>query len=222
MNAIAEEIPKPKLRLVAGTVERRWRLGALLGLAIGLILAAYGIIVLGPGADANQMVTVTRAAKAIRAGTTITADELTTGRLRTTDPSLLSTLLLYSNRGQVVGQIADADVAPGDLVPADIVSTSATGTLWKLHVGVRSMPADLAPGDHVALLVTASATNGGQVDIVFMQDVRVLAVGSGAADLWIPAKLVPQVQWYEDHGGIALAAMQPGSVQNQIPAAGGS
>ena len=222
MNAISEEIPKPKLRLVAGTVERRWRLGALLGLGVGLVLAAYGIIVLGPGADANQMVTVTRAAKAIKAGTTIAADELTTGRLRTQDPSLLSTLLLYSNRGQVVGQVADEDVAPGDLVPADIVSAASTATLWKQHVTVRSMASDLAPGDHVALLVSAMATNGSQVDIVFMQDVRVLAVGDGAADLWIPAKLVAQVLWYQDHGGIALITMQPGSVQNQLPPGGGA
>jgi hypothetical protein len=189
-------------------------------LVVGLLLAAYGLIVLGPGADVNQMATVTLAAKPIHAGTTITSDELTTGQLRTRDPSLLATLLLYSNRNQVVGQVADADVPAGDLVPSDIVSVQSTSGLWKLHVAVRGMPSDIASGDRVALLVSTTATNGSQVLVIFMQDVRVLSVGQGAVDLWIPAKLVPQVQWFQDHGGVVLAAMQPGSVQNQIPAGG--
>jgi len=218
MNAAVE--PR-RLRVVAGTVQRRWRLAALVGFGLMVLLGTYAILAFGPGADANQMITVTRAAKAIRAGTTITADELTTGRLRTQDPSLLSTLLLYSDRNRIVGQVADQDIPAGDLVPADVVSAQATSTLWKLHVTVRGMPADLAPGNHVALLVSETATNGAQVEVVFMQDVRVLSVGQGSVDLWIPAKVVPQVQWFQDHGGIALAAMQPGSGQDKIPAGGG-
>jgi hypothetical protein len=82
------------------------------------------------------------------------------------------------------------------------------------------MPADLAPGDHVILLVSTVAPNGASVDIVYMQDVRVLQVGQGSAELWIPTKLFPQVVWYADHGGIVLAIMQPGDVQQGVPAGG--
>ena len=218
MNAAVE--PR-RLRVIAGTVERRWRVAALIGFALMVLLGTYALLALGPGADVNQMSTVTRAAMPIHAGTVITADELTTAKLRTTDASLLATLLLYSNRNQVIGQIADQDVAAGDLIPADIVSSQTTASFWRLHVAVRGMPTGLAAGDHVALLVGETATNGQQVEVVFMQDVRVVAVGDGAVDLWIPAKLLPQVQLFADHGGIVLAAMQPGSSQDQIPPGGG-
>src|ERR1700693_5022223 len=268
VKAVAE--PR-RLRVVAGTSERRWRLAALLGLAVMLALASYALVVLGPGADANQMVSVLRAAKSIHAGTSITSDELTTARLRTQDPSVLATLLRDSDRSRVLGQVAAVDVNAGDLVPADVVASQFTAGLWDVAVPVRRMPATLAPGDHVALLVTttlakgsqgdlvymqdvqvlgigqgsgdlwAPATvappisgarvalllpttlaNGSQVDLVYMQDVQVLGIGQGSVDLWVPAKLAPQVEWYADHGGIALIKMQPGGVQDKIPAGGAS
>jgi hypothetical protein len=90
----------------------------------------------------------------------------------------------------------------------------------KAQLPIRIMPADLAPGDHVLLLVSAAASNGAPVDIVYMQDVRVLQVGQGSAELWIPTKLFPQVVWYSDHGGIVLAIMRPGDIQQPIPAGG--
>jgi hypothetical protein len=215
--------PEPRrLRVVAGTAERRWRLAALLGLAAMLALAAYALVVLGPGADANQMVSVLRAAKSIHAGTSITSDELTTARLRTQDPSVLATLLQDSDRSRVLGQVAAVDVNAGDLIPADVVASQFTAGLWDVAVPVRRMPANLAPGDHVALLVTATLANGSQVDLVYMQDVQVLGIGQGSVDLWVPAKLAPQVEWYADHGGIALIKMQPGGVQDKIPAGGAS
>jgi len=211
-----------RLRVVAGTAERRWRLAALLGLAAMLALAAYALVVLGPGADANQMVSVLRAAKSIHAGTSITSDELITARLRTQDPSVLATLLRDSDRSRVLGQVAAVDVNAGDLIPADVVASQFTAGLWDVAVPVRRMPANLAPGDHVALLVTATLANGSQVDLVYMQDVQVLGIGQGSVDLWVPAKLAPQVEWYADHGGIALIKMQPGGVQDKIPAGGAS
>ena len=211
-----------RLRVVAGTSERRWRLAALLGLAAMLALAAYALVVLGPGADANQMVSVLRAAKSIHAGTPITPDELTTARLRTQDPSVLATLLRDSDRSRVLGQVAAVDVNAGDLIPADVVASQFTAGLWDVAVPVRRMPATLAPGDHVALLVTTTLANGSQVDLVYMQDVQVLGIGQGSVDLWVPAKLAPQVEWYADHGGIALIKMQPGGVQDKIPAGGAS
>ena len=58
--------------------------------------------------------------------------------------------------------------------------------------------------------------------LVFLQDVQVLSVGSGSADLWLQPNVVAQVEWYADHGGIVLLKMQPGSVQQKLPAGGGS
>jgi hypothetical protein len=84
------------------------------------------------------------------------------------------------------------------------------------------MPADLVPGDHVALVVSVTLTNGSQGDLVYMQDVQVLGISQGSVDLWVPATLAPQVEWYADHGGIVLIKMQPGAVQNKIPAGGGA
>jgi hypothetical protein len=187
-----------------------------------LALAAYALVVLGPGADVNQMVSVLRAAKSIHAGTSITPDELTTARLRTQDPSVLATLLQDSDRSRVLGQVAAVDVNAGDLIPADVIASQFTAGLWDVAVPVRRMPATLAPGDHVALLVTTTLANGSQVDLVYMQDVQVLGIGQGSVDLWVPAKLAPQVEWYADHGGIALIKMQPGGVQDKIPAGGAS
>ena len=217
MSATAESRP---LRVVAGTLQRRWRLGALLGLLVGLSLAAYSLIVLGPGAELNQMVPVLRAAKAIHAGSTIKPDELTTSLIRTQDPSVLATLLRDTDRTRIIGQVAALDVPAGDLIPAGVVASQSTTGMVKAELPIRIMPADLAPGDHVLMLVSAFAPNGSSVDIIYMQDVRVLQVGQGSAELWIPTKLLPQVVWYSDHGGIVLATMQPGDIQQQIPAGG--
>src|SRR6267143_1784761 len=68
-SAVMAAAEPRRLRVVAGTSERRWRLAALLGLAAMLALAAYALVVLGPGADANQMVSVLRAAKSTHDGT---------------------------------------------------------------------------------------------------------------------------------------------------------
>jgi len=217
MSATAESRP---LRVVAGTLQRRWRLGALLGLLMGLSLAAYSLIVLGPAAELNQMVPVLRAAKTIQVGSTITPAELTTSLIRTQDPSVLATLLRDTDRTRIIGQVAALDVPAGDLIPAGVVASQSTTGMVKTELPIRIMPADLAPGDHVLMLVSATAPNGSPVDIIYIQDVRVLQVGQGSAELWIPTKLLPQVVWYADHGGIVLATMQPGDIQQQIPAGG--
>ena len=219
MSARAESRP---LRLVAGTVQRRWRLGALMGLIVGLALAAYALVVLGPGADVNQMVSVLRANRAIQAGDVISADDLTTSLIRTQDPAVLATLIRDTDRSRIIGQTAALDVPAGDLIPAGVVSQQSTGGMVRAQLPIRIMPADLKPGDHVLLLVSATAQNGALVDIVYMQDVRVLQAGQGSAELWIPTKLLPQVVWYADHGGIVLATMQPGDIQQGIPAGGAS
>jgi len=83
------------------------------------------------------------------------------------------------------------------------------------------MPVGLGAGDHVALLTEAPNKAGQPVDFVFMQDVQVVHVGSNQVDLSLPAKVVPQVEWYADHGGLILVKMPAGVVQQDLPAATG-
>jgi hypothetical protein len=83
------------------------------------------------------------------------------------------------------------------------------------------MPTGLAAGDHVALLTEALNKAGQPLDFVFMQDVEVVHVGSNQVDLSLPAKVVPQVEWYADHGGLVLVKMPAGVVQQDLPAATG-
>src|SRR5260370_40383022 len=209
MSATAESRP---LRLVASTVQRRWRLRALLGLLVGLGLAAYSLIVLGPGAELSQMVPVLPAATAIQAGNTITSDALTTSLIRTQDPTVLATLLPDTDRSRIIGQVAAMAVPAGAPIPAGVVAPQSTSGMVKAELPIRIMPVDLAPGDHVLMLVSAAPPNGASVDIVYMQDDRVLQVGHGSAELWIPTKLFPQVIWYADHGAIVQATIRPAGI----------
>ncbi len=217
--------PKPerRFRLVTGTIaERRRRTAALLGLILFLALATLVFVLVGPASQSQGMVGVLLAMRQINAGTTITSDELGVTYLHAQDPSLLTTLIVASDRAKIIGQTAVVGVPAGSLIPADITATQSVGDLWVTNVPVRRMPADLKPGDRVALVVTGSTTTGQSVEFVMMQDVQVLSVGSGSADLWIPAKVVAQVEWFADHGGIVLVRMPPGAVQSNLPPGGSS
>ena len=211
-----------RFRLVTGTVaERRRRTAALLGLVLFLALAVLVLALVGPGSQSQGMVGVLQATRQINAGTTITSDELGVTYLRAQDPSVLTTLVLAPDRSKIVGQTAVVGVPAGSLLPAGITSVQSVIDLWVTNVPVRRMPADLKPGDHVALVVIGSTTSGQSVEFVMMQDVEVLGVGSGSADLWLPAKVVAQVEWAADHGGIVLVRMPPGAVQSNLPVGGG-
>jgi hypothetical protein len=54
-----------------------------------------------------------------------------------------------------------------------------------------------------------------------MQDVDVIHVAGNQVDLWLPAKVVSQVELYADHGGLVLLKMPAGMVQQNLPAASG-
>ena len=86
---------------------------------------------------------------------------------------------------------------------------------------LRSISSVREVWDRLAAIPTETVVAGAAI-AVFIQDVRVIDVGGGSVDLWLPAKLAPQVEWYADHGGIVLMTMQPGQVQSQVPAGGGS
>jgi hypothetical protein len=220
MTVAAQRAGRP--RFIASTVQRRWRMAVMLGLIVALGLATYALLFAGPAAQSNGMVAVLKATKDIRAGSKITADEVGVTQIRAADPSVLQTLVLSDDRDQIVGQTAAMDVRAGFLVPAGVAAPQATAQLWTANIPVRRAPSDLKQGDHVALLVTGTTTSGAPAEFVFLQDVQVLAVGSGSADLWLQPNVVAQVEWYADHGGIVLLKMQSGAIQPKLPPGGGS
>ena len=210
-------------RMVAPTVQRRWRWAALAGFVVFLGLAGYAVAATGASKASNlQPVSVLVAATDIRVGTTITDGMVRATGIRADDPSLLTTLVTASNRSSIVGQVAVVPVAAGNLIPSGIANPQVHGQLWLASIPVKRMPAGLSSGDHVALLAEAQNKQGQPIDFVFMQDVEVAHVSSGQADLWLPAKLVPQVEWYGDHGGLILLRRPAGGIQQDLPAASGS
>jgi hypothetical protein len=209
-------------RMVASTVQRRWRWAALAGLVIFLGLAGYALAIMGASKASNlQPVSVLVAATDIRAGSTISDGMLRVTGIRSDDSSLLTSLVSANDRSSIVGQIASLTVPAGHLIPSNLVSTQAHGQLWVASIPVKRMPAGLAIGDHIALLAETPNKLGQPVDFVFMQDVEIAHVTGNAVDLWLPAKVVPQVEWYADHGGLVLLRMPAGVIQQDLPAATG-
>jgi hypothetical protein len=210
------------VRAVPTIVQQRWRWAALAGVVVFLALAAFAIAVESTAkSSAPTPISALVAASDIRAGTTITSSMLRVTSIGTQDSALLLTLATPADRSTLVGHTASVSVQAGSLVPASILSTQASGNLWVAAISVKRMPAGLTAGDHVALLAQSSDKSGQPVDFVFMQDVDVVHVASTQVDLWLPAKVVPQVEWYSEHGGLVLLKMPAGVVQQDLPAASG-
>ncbi len=207
-------------RPIASTVQRRWRWAVLGGLIFFLGLAGYALVLAGVGNTSSaRPISVLVAAQEIRAGTAITDEMLRVTGVRAEDPSLLTTLVSAADRSKLVGQVAASSVPAGHLIPAGFVSSQNASTLWLAAVPIKRMPAGLTAGDHVALLVETPNRAGQPTAFVYMQDVEVAHVGGNQTDLWLPAKVVSQVEWYADHGGLILIKMAPGVVQQDLPAA---
>jgi hypothetical protein len=210
-------------RIVTETARRRWRLAALLGLMTLLLLAAFAIAQAIQQSQANRTTAVLEAKTDIRAGSIITSDVLVVAHLRIDDPAVLSTLVDARDRDRLVGEVATASVPAGGLIETGLAAPRSAVANWDVPLPVKRMPGDLRAGDHVALVVDTTARSGGAVEFVAMQDVPVLGVHSGSVDLWLPAASAAQMQWYADHGGgISLARMQAGVVQQDVRPAGAS
>jgi hypothetical protein len=209
-------------RVTASTIQRRWRWAALAGLIVFLALAGYAVAVAGAGRAGNvRPVSVLVAASDIHAGNTISDSMLRVTGISPQDPGLLLTLVQAQDRTKLIGQVASLSVPAGNLIPAGIAGAPGSSTLWTADVPIKRMPAGLTAGDHVALLTEAPNKAGQPVAFVFMQDVQVVHVAGSQVDLWLPAKVVPQVEWYADHGGLVLIKMPAGVIQQDLPAATG-
>jgi hypothetical protein len=214
--------PRTADRVIASTVQRRWRWAALAGLVVFLGLAGYALAMMGASKASNvQPVSVLVAATDIRAGSTISDGMLRVTGIRSDDSNLLTTLVAANDRSSIVGQVASLTVPVGHLIPSNLVSSQAHAQLWLASISVKRMPTGLAIGDHVALLAETPNKVGQPVDFVYMQDVEIAHVTGNAVDLWLPAKVVPQVEWYADHGGLVLLRMPAGVIQQDLPAATG-
>jgi hypothetical protein len=196
---------------LAGPNRRRLRVALFAGLAAAVLIAVFATAPSWFPQRSSSTVRVLVAAKDIKAGTTITADSVTTSAV-SMSPSLLLTFLQDSDRSRVIGQTAAVGVPAGHALPDYVVSPETTAGLWAVNVPIRRMPADVTDGSHVALLVTDVTKTGDQVEHVFVQDVTALHIQSGSADLWLPPRLASQVEWYADHGGIILFRMDAGAV----------
>jgi hypothetical protein len=208
-------------RLRAEAPRRRWRIALLLGLISLLALAGYALVVTEQSSQANRTVAVLRATKDITAGTVIHGDEIGVVDLRSNDQDLAAHLVPARDRQRLLGQMATQSVRAGDLLPPGLGASASTASFWAMPLPVRRIPAGLQTGDHVALLVGTTSQTGQPIDEVVMQDVQVLAVQPGSVTLWLPAKDVAQMEWHADHGGIVLAKMPAGAVQDNLPVGGG-
>jgi len=159
----------------------------LFGLIAALALATFAVIQISAQSQTRQPTAVLRATRDILPGTTIGAAELAVTQVQPSDASLLSTWVASGDRDRILGQVAVVGVPAGHLIPAEIVAPKITAELWKANVPIKRSPANLKAGDHVALLVQGTS-QGQATEFVFMQDVQVLSVGSGAVDLWLPAQ----------------------------------
>jgi hypothetical protein len=210
------------LRQPVSVGERRWRMAALIGVLVFLVLVIYAAVGMGQSSAQGGFVTVLVATSEIRPGTTISAGELGVTRIHAADDALVSTLVRDTDKSRLLGQTAVVGVASGHLVPDNVVAPQVSAALWETNLPIRRMPADLRGGDHVAMVVNGTSKAGQQIEFVIMQDVVVIGVSSGSADLWLPPNVVAQMDWYSNHGGIALVKMQPGAVQPNPPPGGGS
>jgi hypothetical protein len=202
-------------------VRRRALLVALAVMGLAFLAAAVTSYVTSRGgASSLTPVQVVKANRDIPAGTVIISDELGITSISTTDATTLGTYVRQQDEARVIGRTAPVGIAAGYPIPAYILTADPHAALWDASLAVKRMPANLKAGDHVALIVTVPGRGSDQVDLVVMQDVEVGTVQSGAADLWLPPKLVAQMQWYADHGGIVLVKMAPGSVQKDLSAGG--
>src|SRR5260370_36782971 len=107
-------------RVIASTVQRRWRWAALAGLVVFLGLAGYALAVMGASKASNvQPVSVLVAATDIRAGTTITDGMVRVTGIRADDSSLLTTLISANDRSSIVAHVAELTLHADHLIPSN-------------------------------------------------------------------------------------------------------
>lgn len=195
---------------------RNWpRVGAAVGLAV--LCGVVFVLLLGNAGSRHPVLALDRA---VPAGSELSANDFTTVGVAS-DPGL--TPIPASDLGTVVERRAAVALepgtllTPGDLTTAPVVASGSTTVGLELKPG--QAPGDLAPGEDVMIVETATSNGPGTASsspTVLVQSARVLAVtsasgGSGDTSLTIivPANVAPAVVNAASAGTIAIAALGP-------------
>lgn len=155
----------------------RWRDPRLwLGVLLVLASIAVGARVF---AAADDTVAVWQLKRDIAAGLPLTADDLTTTQVHFDDSDTAQSYLRADQPPPAEARLARA-VSAGELLSTADVTTQASEALAELPVGVEGnqLPADLAPGQRVAVWAVADAGQGPARPRLVLEDVLVLSVGS--------------------------------------------
>jgi len=198
---------------------RNWpRIGAALGLAV-----ACGALSVALYASAGARKPVLAVARAVPAGSVITASDLRAVRVAD-DPGLAP--IPVGAVGGVLGQHAAVALVPGTLLTrADLSGGPTIPAGWAsvgLDLKAGQLPAGLIPGQTVVVVITppagqaASAGSGGSQGTVLVDAARVISIAWASAasnspdtevTLAVPAVLAPSVASAEANGQVAVVGL---------------
>jgi hypothetical protein len=196
---------------------RNWpRVGAAVALAV--LCGVVFVLLLGNAGSRHPVLALTRS---VPAGTQLTAGDFTTVGVAA-DPGLApipaSDLATVVQRRAAVALEPGTLLTPGDLTSAPTVASGSTTVGLELKPG--QAPGDLAPGENVMVVATATSSGPGTSSsspTVLVPSARVLAVSAPSANssgdagltVVVPVSDAPAVLNAASAGTIAVAALGP-------------
>lgn len=196
---------------------RNWpRVGAAVALAV--LCGVVFVLLLGNAGSRHPVLALTRA---VPAGTQLSPGDFTTVGVAS-DPGLApipaGDLATVVQRRAAVALEPGTLLTPGDLTTAPAVASGSTTVGLELKPG--QAPGDIAPGEDVMIVATATSSGLGTSSsspTVLVPSARVLAVGAPSANssgdtgitVVVPASDAPTVLNAASAGTIAVAALGP-------------
>lgn len=219
-------------RPVAGRLSppARRRRPALLALGVALA-AAGGLLAATLSMQAGERAPVLAIARTVDAGSTLTAQDLTTARIGA-DPNLAP--IPAGSLGSVVGKTAAVPLRPGSLLTRTELTAAPVPAPGRQLLGVRFKPGQLParplrPGQRVLLVATGSdassasggqrAADGGAPPEAQPVPARVVDVGgvaqdgSRTVDMSVQAAMGPAVAKQAATGHVALIVVPAGGAR---------
>jgi hypothetical protein len=142
------------------TTRARWKDGRLvLGVLLVAVTALAGAKLLSAADDTTS---VWAAKRVIPAGARISADDLTSARVRFTSDD--SARQYVASVADLSGMIAVRQIGAGEFVPKEATATEVDSERTELPLSVQAgrLPADLAIGDQVDIWVVPKANDAGE------------------------------------------------------------
>ena len=169
----------PKKGTAVGRPRRRPRLGVRPLPLAGLVLIVIGLlVVLGYGEAAGQRTAVLVSARALPAGTLLTASDLRSSQIEA-DGALLAALVPAREQARVLGRRLGTEVGAGEpLTRSQLAALTVTPAAFTIAVPAEhALGGQLQPGDRVAVLATFTTQSGGATTRTLARQLLVLAVG---------------------------------------------